>query len=56
VKERHKEQYWLEKKPCGKFDDMAGKPSTVILFPTNRRRRLLSARTNNERYGYRFLK
>jgi hypothetical protein len=55
AKERHKEQYWLEKKPCGKFDDMAGKPTTVILFPTNRRRSLLSARTNNERYGYRFL-
>jgi hypothetical protein len=50
-KERHKDAYWLAKNLCRKFEDMSEKVSKTVLFPINKRRPLLSAKRNNERYG-----
>jgi hypothetical protein len=56
IQERHKENYWFGKKPCDDFEDMAGVKPFRNNFPFHFRRPLLSARTRNERYGYRFFK
>ena len=47
-KERHKEPYWLNKKPCVDFEDMSGRKPFKFTFPTHNRRSLLSARTNRK--------
>jgi len=56
IQERHKEAYWLAKKPCVDFEDMASEKPFRNNFPVHFRRPLLSARKKNERYGYRFFK
>ena len=43
---RHRENYWLGKKPCDDFEDMAGNKPFRFNFPVHFRRPLLSARTN----------
>jgi len=48
IQERHKENYWLEKKPCGDFEDMSGNKPFRFNFPVHFRRPLLSARTNRK--------
>jgi len=44
--ERHKEQFWQNKKPCSDFEDMSGNKPFRFNFPVHFRRQLLSARTN----------
>jgi len=51
-KERHKEPFWLAKKPCDDFENMSGSKPFRFNFPVHFRRPLLSARKNNERYGH----
>jgi hypothetical protein len=33
-KQRHKEKYWLAKKPCDFFEDMTENKASILLFPT----------------------
>jgi len=51
-KKLHKEPYWLAKKPCVDFEDMASEKPFRNNFPVHFRRPLLMAKRKNERYGY----
>ena len=48
IQERHKEQFWQNKKPCDDFEDMSGNKPFRFNFPVHFRRPLLSARTNRK--------